>query len=142
MRVLAVDHGTARAGCAICDPLETVVRPLDVVEPPEPSAVARLAEASGAELVVVGVPVSLDGSEGAQAQLARRFRDELSRELDIPVETYDERLTTRMAASSSREGAEGAPDAIAAAHLLEGFLAWRSRPGAGSAAPAEGPAAS
>ena len=128
MRVLAVDHGTARAGLAISDPSETIVRPLEVVEPPEPAAVAALAVDNEAELVVVGLPVSLDGREGPQAALAREFRDRLAEVLSVPVETYDERLTTRLADASVREGATAPADAIAAAHLLEGFLASRAGP--------------
>ena len=127
MRVLAVDHGTARAGVAICDPTETIVRPLDVVEPPDPEGVARVAIENQAELVVVGMPVSLDGTEGAQADVVREFRDRLSEVLNVAVDTYDERLTTRLAAGSTRGGATAAPDALAAAHLLEGYLAWRAR---------------
>jgi putative holliday junction resolvase len=130
MRVIAVDHGSARAGLAICDPTETVVRPLAIVEPPAPEEVARVVNANDAELVVVGLPVSLDGTEGTQAALARGFRDSLTQVLNVPVETYDERLTTRLADRSSREGAESHPDALAAAHLLESYLARRNRAGA------------
>ncbi|MGI9021193.1 MAG: Holliday junction resolvase RuvX [Solirubrobacterales bacterium] len=102
------------------------MRPLDVVEPPGAEAVARLAREHEAERVVVGLPVSLDGSEGKQARVAREFRDRLAEVLPgIPVETYDERLTTRMAETSAREGAGAPPDALAAAHLLEGYLAAR-----------------
>lgn len=125
MRVLAIDHGTARAGCAICDPSETVVRPLEVLEPPDPAAVASRAAEHDAELVVVGLPVSLNGAEGPQAAVAREFRDLLAEALDVPVDTYDERMTTRMADASRREGAGAPPDALAAAHLLEGYLATR-----------------
>jgi putative holliday junction resolvase len=125
MRVLAIDHGNARAGTAICDPSETIVRPLGVVEPPDPDAVGRVVEENDAELVVVGMPVSLNGAEGEQAELAREFRDRLAEALHVPVETYDERLTTRMADATAREGASAAPDALAAAHLLEGYLASR-----------------
>jgi putative Holliday junction resolvase len=130
MRVMAVDHGEARAGCAISDPTGTLVRPLGVVEPPDPSAVARLAEAEAAELVVVGLPLSLDGSEGAQAAAARAFGAALAERVSIPVETYDERLTTRMADATARDGARAPADALAAAHLLESFLdARRHREG-------------
>ena len=125
MRVLAVDHGNARAGTAICDPTETIVRPLGVVEPPDPEAIGRVVAENDAELVVVGLPVSLNGSEGEQAEVAREFRDRLAEVLNVPVETYDERLTTRMAAATAREGATAAPDALAAAHLLEAYLAAR-----------------
>lgn len=123
MRVLALDHGTARIGCAISDPTGTLVRPLPTIEPPEPRAVAEIVARHGVEQVVVGLPVGLDGEEGAQAALARTFCAELEAILDVPVTTYDERLTTRMAAASRREGAVAPEDSLAAAHLLESYLA-------------------
>jgi putative Holliday junction resolvase len=125
MRILAIDYGTARAGCAISDPSGTVVRPLGIVEPPDPDALAEIAREQGAELIVVGLPVNLAGEEGSQAALTDEFRAELQRRLDAPVEAYDERLTTRMAAASRRAGATSPEDSLAAAHLLEGYLAAR-----------------
>jgi len=122
MRVLAIDHGDARAGTAICDPSGTIVRPLGLISPPEPSEAARIAADEGAETIVVGLPVSLDGSEREQAVAARAFAAEVAALTEIPVETYDERLTTRMAAQSARSGASAPADAIAAAHLLESYL--------------------
>src|SRR5256885_7354680 len=85
MRVLAIDHGSARAGCAISDPTGTIARPLGVIEPPEPRAIAELATEQEADLVVVGLPVSLSGVEGTQAAEARAFRDALDAMLDVPV---------------------------------------------------------
>jgi putative Holliday junction resolvase len=126
MRILAVDHGNARAGCAICDPSETVTRPIGVVEPPEASAVARLAAEEEAEMIVVGLPVSLDGSEREQALAAREFAVALGETSPLPVETYDERLTTRMAAETARSGATAPADALAAAHLLDSYLMARA----------------
>src|SRR5436190_5867211 len=126
MRILAVDHGAARAGCAISDPTGTIARPLDVIEPPDPQAVAELAAEHEAELVVIGLPVSLSGGEGAQATEAMAFKDALAEILDVPVETYDERLTTRLAERSVRAGAGAPSDALAAAHLLESYLVARS----------------
>jgi putative Holliday junction resolvase len=125
MRILAIDHGTARAGLAISDPSGTLARPLDVIEPPDPAAAARLVSEHEAELVVVGLPVSLSGNEGPQAKLAREFRNALAEIVDVPVETYDERLTTRMAQTTARAGATAPPDALAAAHLLESYLESR-----------------
>lgn len=122
MIVLAVDHGAARAGLAISDPSGTLARPLDVAEPPDPEAVAAIARANGAELVVVGLPVSLDGTEREQAARAREFAAALAAAIDVPVETYDERLTTRLADASARAGARAPADALAAAHLLESYL--------------------
>lgn len=122
MRILALDYGTARIGCALSDPSGTLVRPIDVVEPADPGAVAELADREGAELIVVGLPVGLAGDEGDQAALTREFSERLRALVRVPVETYDERLTTRMAAASRRSGARAPEDSLAAAHLLEGYL--------------------
>jgi len=127
MRVLAIDHGAARAGCAISDPTGTIVRPLGVIEPPDPQKIAELVAEHDADLVVIGLPVSLSGAEGTQAGEARAFRDELAAIVDVPVNTYDERLTTRLAESTARGGAAAPPDALAAAHLLESYLRHRER---------------
>jgi putative Holliday junction resolvase len=122
VRVLAIDHGNARVGTAICDPSGTIVRPLGVVSPPDATEVARLAREHEAEAIVVGLPVSLDGAEGEQAAAAREFAARVAEAADVPVETYDERLTTRMATQTARGGASAPQDAIAAAHLLESYL--------------------
>ncbi len=121
--MLALDHGTARIGCAISDPTGTLATPLPVIEPPEAKLVAAIVAEHGVECVVVGLPLHLSGEEGSQAALARGFGAELEAMLSIPVETYDERLTTRMAEMSRRAGASAAPDSLAAAHLLEAYLA-------------------
>jgi putative Holliday junction resolvase len=125
MRILALDYGSARIGCAISDPSETLARPLAVLEPPDPRGVAELVTAHEVERVVVGMPLHLNGREGEQAKATRRFSAELEQLLDVPVETYDERLTTRMAEASRQAGAEAPEDSLAAAHLLEGYLASR-----------------
>lgn len=122
MRALAIDHGAARCGCALSDPSGTIVRPIDPVVP-DPAAVEGLVAEHGVETVVVGLPVSLDGNEGTQAAAARDFAAALAERLGVPVETYDERLTSRMADVSRRGGASAARDSIAAAHLLESYLA-------------------
>jgi putative Holliday junction resolvase len=72
-----------------------------------------------AELVVVGLPLTLAGDEGAQAQAARAFAARLAKAVDVPVELHDERLTTRMAERN------GGDDSVAAAHLLESWLQAR-----------------
>ncbi len=125
LRVLALDFGTARCGCAISDPSGTLVRPLAAVEPPDAAAIAELAAAEGAERIVVGLPITLSGDEGEQARLSREFAAELGGLVEVPVETYDERLTTRMAERSAREGARADRDSLAAAHLLESYLEAR-----------------
>jgi putative holliday junction resolvase len=129
-RVLALDHGSARCGCAISDPSGTLATPLEAVERPDSkrglAALARMAADHGAERVVVGLPLTLRGEEGDQAAAARTFAERLERRLNIPVELHDERLTTRLA---ERTGGSGNADSRAAAHLLESYLA---RPSAGS----------
>jgi putative holliday junction resolvase len=129
-RVLALDHGTARCGCAISDPSGTLATPLSVVERPDSkrglTALARMAGEHGAERVVVGLPLTLEGDEGEQAAAARTFAERLERRLNLPVELHDERLTTRLA---ERTGGSENADSRAAAHLLESYLA---RPSAGS----------
>lgn len=126
MRVLALDHGSARCGCAISDPTGTVVTPLPVIERPDSetgrAAVARLAAELSAELVLIGLPRLQSGEEGEQAAAARSFGGRLASEIDAAVEFYDERLTTRMAQASMRDGATSEEDSLAAAHLLEEYL--------------------
>jgi putative Holliday junction resolvase len=126
LRVLALDHGTVRIGCALSDPSGTLSTPLPVIEPPEARAVAELVAEHEVECVVVGLPLHLSGEEGSQAGLARSFCAELEAMLSIPVETYDERLTTKMADASRRAGATAPRDSIAAAHLLQAYLAGRA----------------
>lgn len=129
MRVLAIDHGEARCGCAISDPTGTLVRPLPVIEPCEAREVADLVAEHEVEVVVVGLPVSLGGEEGAQAERARQFCTELSNVVDVPIHPYDERFTTRLAQRSRADGATAAEDSLAAAHLLESYLAARNPAG-------------
>jgi putative holliday junction resolvase len=126
VRVLALDHGTVRIGCAISDPSGTLATPLPVIEPPEARTVVELVAEREVDVVVVGLPLHLSGEEGSQAGLARSFCTELEAMLSIPVETYDERLTTKMADATRRSGATGARDSIAAAHLLQAYLAGQA----------------
>ncbi|HXF32883.1 MAG TPA: Holliday junction resolvase RuvX [Solirubrobacterales bacterium] len=127
--MLALDHGTVRIGAAICDPTGTLCTPLPVIEPPEPRSVVELVREREVDRVVVGLPLHLSGEEGSQAALARTFADELSSLLDVPVDTYDERLTSRMADATRRAGAKAARDSLAAVHLLEDYLISLARKG-------------
>lgn len=126
MRALALDYGAARCGCAISDPTGVIARPLPVIEPPDPRVVAELVTEHSIDVVVVGLPIGLSGKEGAQAGRARAFRDDLANLVDVPVETYDERLTTKLAQRTARSGAGAAEDSIAAAHILESYLQARA----------------
>jgi putative Holliday junction resolvase len=86
---------------------------------------AELISAEGPELVVVGLPLTLRGEHGAQAEETATFVGALRAAVDVPVESFDERFTTALAASGP--AAHAAEDARAAAHLLESYLTWRSR---------------
>ena len=124
MRILALDAGEARCGCAVCDPTGTVVTPLAVVPRPATrrglDSLARLVKEREIEQIVVGLPLTLRGEEGDQARWTRRFAERLGERVDVPIAMHDERFTTRQA---ERTGGEAAADSRAAAHLLEAFLA-------------------
>jgi putative holliday junction resolvase len=120
VKVLALDFGSARTGVAVSDPTGTVVRPLTTVERAATDAgFAKLLAVIAAEdpdQVVVGLPLTLRGEHGAQADETATFVERLRASLETPVDTYDERFTSVLA---------GGDDARAAAHLLEGYLEWR-----------------
>jgi putative Holliday junction resolvase len=121
--VLALDYGSARIGCAVSDATGTLSTPIAAIEPPEVGRIAALVDEREVEQIVVGMPVSLSGEEGPQAKVTRAFCEDLGAAVKVPVETWDERFTTRMAAQTRREtGAGSAEDSIAAAHLLETYL--------------------
>jgi len=122
-RVMALDYGAVRCGVALSDPSGTLATPMPVVERAgTKKGMARLAEvisSSGAERVVVGLPLTLAGQEGPQAAETREFAERLARRVQVPIELYDERLTTVQA---ERSGGSADADSRAAAHLLEAFL--------------------
>jgi putative Holliday junction resolvase len=129
--VLALDYGLARTGVAVSDPTRTLARPLGVVEraatEPGLSRIAELVRDQDAVRVVVGLPVTLRGERGRQARETERFVEALRAALPgTPVETWDERFTTRLAEASAGAGARGDEDALAAAHLLSSYLEWLS----------------
>jgi putative transcription antitermination factor YqgF len=127
VKVLALDYGSARTGVAVSDPTGAVARPLGVVERAGTEAglarVLEIARAEGAERIVVGLPVTLLGARGAQVEETERFLERLRAATRLPVESYDERFTTVLARSAD---ARAPQDAVAAAHLLTGYLQWKS----------------
>jgi putative holliday junction resolvase len=128
LKVLALDFGAARTGVAVSDPTGTLARPLTVIERAATAAglaeLARLIGEEGPERIVVGLPLTLRGEHGAQAAETERFVSALREAVDVPVETFDERFTTAIAARE--QGAAAAEDARAAAHLLSSYLQWTS----------------
>jgi len=123
MRVLALDYGSARCGAAVSDPTGTVVTPLEPVLHPGTrrglQRVAALVAETGAARVVVGLPLSLSGADSAQTAETRAFAERLGARLQVPVELYDERFTTRLA---HRTGGSASLDSRAAAVLLDEWL--------------------
>ena len=127
MRALALDYGSARCGAALSDPTGTLATPIEALERPDSDAgvaeVVRLVRERDVETVVVGLPLTLAGGESEQTVRARDFAARLAREVaPVPVELYDERLTT---AQARRAGGRATEDSRAAAHLLEAWLATR-----------------
>jgi putative Holliday junction resolvase len=127
-RVLALDYGSARCGCAVSDPTGTLATPVDPISDPGSDRglerIAALARELEADRVVVGLPVSLSGAEGPQAREARDFAALLAARLEIPIDTWDERFTTKMARGTPGRSGE---DSRAAAHLLQGYLEARGQ---------------
>ena len=126
-RVLALDHGAARCGVAISDPTGTIVTPLDPVLRPDTkkglAALAALVREREAERVVVGLPLSLSGEDSDQTRAARAFAERLAgRVRPVPVDLYDERFTTRIAAELAPTHPRASEDSRAAAVLLESWL--------------------
>jgi putative holliday junction resolvase len=119
VKVLALDYGSARTGIAVSDPTGTLARPLGVAEKVgTPAGLRRLVDTirdERPERVVVGLPLTLRGAEGEQARETLEFVEVLREAVEVPVETYDERFTSRLA---------GGDDARAAAYLLESYLEW------------------
>jgi len=124
MRVLALDYGSARTGVAVSDETGTLARPVGVVEHASSATglerVASLVAEHGAERVVVGLPLTLKGERGEQARETEVFVEALATVVSVPIELYDERFTTRLASLTPSSGTP--EDALAAAHLLAGYL--------------------
>ena len=133
MRALGLDLGERRVGVAVCDAAGTVATPVETrVRSGDPErdldAVAAQVTDWQAEIVVVGLPISLDGSAGPAARAAHAEIDRLRRFLDVPVVSYDERLTTVIAERSLMEQQmkgpkrRGVVDQVAAAVMLQSWL--------------------
>jgi putative Holliday junction resolvase len=131
-RILGVDLGERRIGLALSDPtgfLASALRTAEVANPGEAlKAVAAAAQEAGAVKVVIGLPRNMDGSLGPAAQKALKFVEDLRARIAAPVDTWDERLTTKSAhavlieAGTRREKRKGLVDRIAAQIMLQNYL--------------------
>jgi putative holliday junction resolvase len=133
VRVLALDYGSARCGCARSDPTGTLATPIDPIERPATrrcfARVTDLVRDREVERVVVGLPLGLSGADTAQTRETRAFAARLADAVRVPVEMYDERFTTAIAARAP--GDRTSEDSRAAAVLLEDWLARHAGEGEG-----------
>ena len=128
---LALDIGAKRIGLAVGNDSARLARPLRVLirrsKNEDFDAIARAVQEVGADALLVGLPLNMDGSEGPQAKSVRKYAERLRRRLDMPLQFHDERLTSFIAdqilAQRSTKKARRQPnDAIAAAAILQSFL--------------------
>ena len=130
--VLCIDAGSVRIGLAASDPTGTLASPVAVLDRSDPAAlwdrVRAEAQLRDADRIVVGLPLNLDGSEGAAAMAARGLAEEAHRRTGLPVELYDERLSTVEAERSliaggvRRRDRRRRVDAVAASVVLQSWL--------------------
>ena len=136
MRALGIDLGTKRIGVALANSEGTMATPFEVVvrsgdRARDHRAIAALAEETGAVVLVVGLPLSLDGSSGAAARSARAEAEELAAATGLPVELWDERLTTvtadrdLMALDMGAAARRRVVDKVAASVMLQAWLDHR-----------------
>ena len=126
MRVLALDYGSARCGCALSDPTGTLATPIEHIERPGTrrglARVADLVREREAGRVIVGLPLGLSGDDTDQTRETRAWAARLAERVrPVPVELYDERFTTAIAARSA--DTRTSEDSRAAAVLLQDWLA-------------------
>lgn len=133
MRVVGIDFGSKRVGVAVSDGTGTLASPRTVIprsgdESRDHAEIARIVAEEGAERVVVGLPLSLDGSVGPAARLVQDEAARLAAALDVPVEMYDERFTTVTADAVLLQRKLKSParrrvvDQVAAAVMLQAWL--------------------
>jgi putative Holliday junction resolvase len=132
MRCLGLDIGDRRIGVALSDDGGILASPFTIIERTDDSqalaAIVDIINKEQVRIIIVGLPLSLDGSLGGQAEKVRDFAQKLVEQVEIPVEYRDERLTTVMAqrlkrASGGKKGrGKTRYDAEAAAVILQGYL--------------------
>lgn len=135
MVILSVDYGDARTGIAVCDKMEILASPVTVInqsyEPKVIAEIKAITERYNPELIVVGLPKNMDGSEGERAQKCKAFAEKLSEETGIKTVMWDERLTTvtahRTLSDNNVRGKKrkDVVDAVSAVVILESYLKTR-----------------
>jgi len=138
-RLLGLDIGERRIGVAVCDETRTLARPLLTLKRASKredfARILMLCREHQIDQIIAGLPRTLRGDEGRQAQRVRRYADELSAAIDVPVEFWDERYSSveaqdRLAVSSRKARAKGDIDAAAAAIILQEYIDAYNQPAA------------
>ena len=137
MRILGIDYGEKRVGIALSDPSETIAQGKDVYEWEDRVQLIKYIKESvkkySVDMVVVGLPYNMDGTLGKKANEVMEFIEELKRNIDISISTWDERLTTLQSerilieADVSRKKRKGSANKMAATLILQGFLDSRHK---------------
>lgn len=137
MRILALDVGTKRIGVALSDELLITAQGLDSIYRKDPKAdldtIACLVRENGVSEVVVGLPVSMNGTYSAKTREVAKFMEDLAKAVDVPLKAWDERLTTVQAeralleADTSRARRKKLTDKLAAQLILQGYLDSRKK---------------
>ncbi|MDD6220343.1 MAG: Holliday junction resolvase RuvX [Clostridia bacterium] len=135
MIILSVDYGDARTGIAVCDRTELLASPVTVISETDRDTllkkIADLALERRAELIVVGLPVNMDGTHGSRAQACEDFAQALTELCSIPTVMRDERLTTVSAhnvlnATNTRgKKRKAVVDAVSAVMILQDYIDYR-----------------
>ncbi len=141
MRIMALDVGEKRIGVAISDPTAMIASPLTVLSAKSPDIfreIATLVRDQEVDLIIVGLPLTLRGEVGPQAEWVQVFVQDLEGEVAVPVEMVDERLSTVQAerymqeAGVKKERRAGRVDTMAAAIILQCYLDWHAMLPSGS----------
>lgn len=131
-RILALDYGSVRVGVALSDPLGLTAQARETLVPKSKSELMQklfdLIRQNEVEAIVLGLPLNMDGSRGPKAREAGEFAETLKQRFSLPVNLWDERLTTRQAQNTMREtntrtkGHKPKIDSLAAVFLLQSYL--------------------
>jgi len=132
MRILGIDYGHKRLGLALSDEGETLASPLPVYQrrdlDQDLAFLAQLVEEKEVDRIVVGFPRNMDGTLGEMAKEVLAFVETLKKKTHLPIDTFDERLTTAEAervliqANLSRKRRKTLKDSLAAVLILQGYL--------------------
>ena len=130
MRIMAIDYGDAHTGVAVSDPTGLLAGFTTVIDAWRPEAAAERAREHGAERIVLGHPINMDGTRGPRAEKAQAMRSLLEELTGLPVVLWDERRTTidahqiLMSSGKNAKKRKKVVDAVAASLILEGYLTY------------------